>query len=144
MVAEEWSDFSYVYSAVNFALDMTMELTGGAKLSKSSMKFMSQISVVSAADNAYSAAVNKIRDGDHSPAAVAAVRMQFEMYKAAVIELYKTMMSMACSHILDINEDSDIKNYLQSELDKLSSMYLADSYDEYPTGISFEDFMRSH
>ena len=142
--AAEWSDFSYVYSAVNFALDMTMELTGGAKLSKSSMKFMSQISVVSAADNAYSAAVNKIRDGDHSPAAVAAVRMQFEMYKAAVIELYKTMMSMACSHILDINEDSDIKNYLQCELDKLSSMYLADSYDEYPTGISFEDFMRSH
>ena len=143
-IAKGWSDWSFVYSTVNYALDLGMQLSDGSKLSKTTMKFMSQISVMNAASNAYSAAVSNIRNGDHSATAVAAVRRQFAAYKVSMVELYDTMIDMATNHMFGLGEDSTIINYLGSEKDKLESIYLINDMDQFITGITLAEYRRTH
>ncbi len=143
-IAKGWSDWSIVYSTVKFALDLGMKLSDGSKYSKSMLQFMSQISVMSAANDAYSAAVTRIQEGDHSATAVAAVRRQFAAYKVSMVELYDAMIDMASSHILGIGEDNTLINYLQSEKDKLESIYLINDMDQFITGITLAEYRRTH
>ena len=142
--AKGWSDWSFVYGTVNFAVDLGMDISKGAKYSESMLQFMSQISVMHASSNAYSSAVQRIQDGDHSASAVAAVRRQFAAYKASMVELYDTMLSMASNHLFGIGEDSVLISYLQYEKDKLESISLVNDYNRFVNGISLAEYRRTH
>ena len=143
-VSVGWSDWSFVYSMVNFAVDLGMQLSNGAKYSKTMLQFMSQITVMSASWNAYETAVNRIRQGDHSEAAVAAVRRQFVAYKSSLLVLYDTMVDMASNHLFGIGEDSVLINYLQYEKDQIESVYLTNDVDQFVWAISLEEYKRLH
>lgn len=111
---------------------------------KTMLQFMSQITVMSASWNAYETAVNRIRQGDHSEAAVAAVRRQFVAYKSSLLVLYDTMVDMASNHLFGIGEDSVLINYLQYEKDQIESVYLTNDVDQFVWAISLEEYKRLH
>ena len=143
-VTQGWSDFGFVYSTVNYMLDLGLKHSGAADYSDAMLEFMSQISIMSASQDAHHSAVDRIKSGDHSAAAVEGVRRQFAAYKASMVELYDTMLTMATGHIWGIGEDVVLITYLQYEKDKLESVYLVNDYALFVNGISYKEFKRTY
>ena len=143
-VTKGWSDFGFVYSAVNYAVDLGMKHSGASDYAEFTLQFMSQISVMVAAERAYSTAVNCIKEGNHSDSAVEAVRRQFVAYKTSMVQLYDAMLSMATNHIWGIGEDPVLITYLQYEKDKLESVCLVNDISQFVNGISLDEFRRIH
>ena len=109
------------------------------------MGFMSQITVMQTAMDAFDQAVRNVKMGYISDSVIANVRTQFELYKASKVELYTKMLEMECNNYTGSDEDEIlIKSYLQYEINKLRSIELTKEIfdlDKIRNGVNpFDEF----
>nr|MCR5448628.1 hypothetical protein [Solobacterium sp.] len=148
-MAKSVLDHKYVsagklYSFASFALDTLMTVSGGEERAKAILSFFTQISIRLAAADAYNGAVRNVASGNHTNDAVASVRKQFELYKASTIELYNQILIIENNHFFGFNEDTKLKNYLQSEINKLEKIKLVNDYSQFINAISFDEYKNSY
>ena len=134
-----------LYKFFDFAADMGMLISGMKARADAVMGFMSQITVMQTAMDAFDQAVRNVKMGYISDSVIANVRTQFELYKASKVELYTKMLEMECNNYTGSDEDEIlIKSYLQYEINKLRSIELTKEIfdlDKIRNGVNpFDEF----